>query len=80
MLAILMVDRFGRHISGTSYGLIAFLVVGLGGSIGPIFGGLIYDITGSYTCAWQICLAGLMIVTVLIEFLKPARNASAVRI
>jgi len=78
MLAILMVDRFGRHISGTSYGLICLFVVGIGGSVGPLFGGLVYDITGSYTYAWQINLVGLMIVTVLIEFLKPAREASAV--
>jgi MFS family permease len=78
MLAILMVDRFGRDISGTSYGLICFFVVGLGGSLGPIFGGFVYDITGSYTYAWQINLAGLILVTALIQFLKPVRDGADV--
>ncbi|MBN2438481.1 MAG: MFS transporter [Deltaproteobacteria bacterium] len=72
MLPILMMDRFGRDISGTSYGLIAFFAIGLGGSLGPILGGIIYDATGSYTFAWQINLAVLMVVTVLIQFLKTA--------
>ncbi len=78
-LPILIVDRFGRHISGTAYGLMGFFVVGLGGSIGPIFGGFVYDITGSYTYAWQICLAGLVAVAALIQFLKPARDRAAVQ-
>ena len=43
-----------------------------GGGLGPVFGGIIYDATGSYTFAWQINLAVLMFVTVLIQFLKPA--------
>lgn len=73
MLPVLMVGRFGRDIFGTSYGLVAFFVIGLGGSLGPVFGGIIYDATGSYTFAWQINLAVLMFVTVLIQFLKPAR-------
>jgi len=80
MLPILIADRFGRHISGTVYGLMGLFVIGLGGSIGPIFGGFVYDLTGSYTYAWQICLAGLVLVTVLIQFLKPAQNTEAVRI
>jgi sugar phosphate permease len=79
MLAILMVDRFGRDISGTAYGLISFFAVGLGGSLGPIFGGIIYDVAGSYTHAWQINLAGLIFVTALIQFLKPAQDIEALR-
>jgi MFS family permease len=72
MISILMVDRFGRDISGTALGLIFFFAAGLGGSLGPIFGGIIYDATGSYTFAWQTNLAVLIFVTVLIQFLKPA--------
>lgn len=79
MLNILTVDRFGRDISGTVLGLISFYAVGLGGSLGPICGGIIYDTTGSYTLAWQINLAILILVTVLIQFLKPAHSPEIIQ-
>jgi MFS family permease len=79
MLTILTVDRFGRDISGTVLGLITFFVVGLAGSLGPIFGGITYDTTGSYTFAWQINLAVLIFVTVLIQFLKPAHSPEIIQ-
>jgi len=74
LLPILTVDRFGREISGTAYGLSTFFVAGIGGSLGPVFGGVIYDVTGSYTYAWQINLVILVFVTILILFLKPAEG------
>jgi MFS family permease len=77
MMAILTVDRFGRDIYGTAYGLLIFFTVGIGGSLGPIFGGFVYDVTGSYTRVWQIELAVIIFVTVLIQFLKPARAGAA---
>jgi MFS family permease len=79
LLPILIVDRFGRHISGTAFGLVSFFVAGFGGSFGPVFGGIIYDATGSYTVAWQINLAVLVLVTVLIQFLKPALNSETLQ-
>jgi sugar phosphate permease len=79
MIIILTVDRFGRDISGTAYGLIAFFVMGLGGSFGPILGGIIYDATGSYTFAWQINLVCLILVMVLIQFLKPAHSTEIIQ-
>jgi sugar phosphate permease len=79
MIAFLTVDRFGREISGTAYGLISFFAVGLGGSFGPILGGIIYDTTGSYTFAWQVNLAGLVLVMALIQFLKPAQAGEDIR-
>lgn len=74
LLPILTVDRFGRDISGTAYGLSTFFVAGIGGSLGPVLGGAIYDMTGSYTRAWQINLIILALVTILIQFLKPSVN------
>ena len=79
MLPILIVDRFGRHLSGTGYGLLGFFAVGIGGSLGPIFGGLVYDVTGSYNFAWQVNLTGMIFVAALVQFLKPGRDAAAVR-
>jgi MFS family permease len=70
MIPILTVDRFGREMLGTAYGLVNFFAVGLGGSIGPIVGGLIYDAFGSYFYAWLVNLALLTSVTFLILLLK----------
>ena len=72
MYAILNINRFGMEIAGTAIGLTNFFGTGLGGCLGPIFGGIIYDTTGSYTLAWQVNLSLLVGVTVLVEFLKPA--------
>lgn len=35
------------------------IVVGFGGSLGPLAGGLIYDATGSYRYAWWLFLVSL---------------------
>ncbi len=70
MLPILMADRFGRRVLGTAYGLVTFFAVGLGGFIGPIFGGLVYDTFGSYLFAWRINVVILALVTFLILLLK----------
>jgi len=70
MIPILTVDRFGREVLGTAFGLVTFFAVGLGGSIGPVFGGLIYDTFGSYFYAWLINLFLMIFVTFLMLLLK----------
>ena len=65
-------DRFGRHILGSAYGALVFFVAGIGGSIGPALGGLIFDQTGSYANAWTFNTAVLLLVSLLILLLKPA--------
>ena len=52
LLPILAADRFGRLSIGAVFGLLTFFVVGVGGALGPVFGGVIYDLTGSYRAAW----------------------------
>ena len=75
MIPFLLADRFGRHILGKSYGMMTFFVAGLGGSVGPIFSGMIYDRFGSYDPAWRMLFILLLLVSLLILFLKP-RNAT----
>ena len=65
-------DRFGRHILGSAFGALVFFVAGIGGSIGPTLGGLIFDQTGSYANAWTFNTAVLLLVSLLILLLKPA--------
>jgi MFS family permease len=73
MVPILIADRFGRHVLGTIYGLVT-LFIGIGGFIGPLLGGLIYDYSGSYSMMWQLNLGILAGVAAFILTLKPARD------
>lgn len=59
LLPIIAADRFGRQSIGAIFGLLTFFVVGVGGSLGPLAGGLIYDATGSYRYAWWLVLVSL---------------------
>ena len=64
-------DRFGRQAFGAAYGALVFFATGLGGSVGPLLGGYIFDRTNSYDMGWVICLIALLIVAVAILALKP---------
>jgi MFS family permease len=70
LMPFLLADRFGRHILGASYGVLVFFVTAIGGGAGPVITGYIYDLTGSYTDAWLLNLAVLVIVSFLIHTLK----------
>jgi sugar phosphate permease len=71
MMPILVANRFGRHVMGSVYGLLTFLI-GIGGAIGPLLGGLIFDTFGSYTYVWQLNILTLTGVALLILTLKKA--------
>ena len=64
-------DRFGRQSLGAAYGVLIFFATGLGGSVGPLLGGYIFDRTNSYDIGWLICFVALLIVAVTILVLKP---------
>ena len=64
-------DRFGRQALGAAYGVLIFFATGLGGSVGPLLGGYIFDRTNSYDIGWLICMIALLIVAVTILTLKP---------
>ena len=74
LMPFLLSDRFGRHILGTALGLLIFFVAGIGGSIGPFLGGIIFDTTGAYAYAWQLNMVALLAVSLLILALKPKQN------
>ncbi len=73
ILPILAADRFGRHVLGSIYGLLTFFV-GVGGSIGPILGGIIYDKYGSYQHLWEINVALLAVISIIILTLKKGKQ------
>lgn len=73
LMPYLTADRFGRKVLGSAYGMLIFFVAGIGGSIGPVIGGLIFDRTGSYASAWLLNLALLTAISGLILTLQPAK-------
>jgi MFS family permease len=73
ILPILIVDRFGRHILGSIYGMLTFFI-GVGGSIGPILGGIIYDKFGSYQYLWGINVTLLIVISIFILTLKKGKQ------
>jgi MFS family permease len=79
LLPILAADRFGHHCMGAVYGLQTFFVVGVGGSLGPVIGGIVYDTTGSYHPAWWLNMGLLVAAAGGIAALRrrPAEQASA---
>ena len=74
IMPYLVSDRFGSRILGAAYGLLIFFATGVGGSVGPVLGGVIFDKTGSYGLGWLICAAILLVVSVAILALKPKEN------
>ncbi len=73
ILPIIVADRFGRHFLGSIYGLLTFFI-GVGGSIGPILGGIIYDKLGSYQCLWVINVVVLAGISLIILTLKKGKQ------
>jgi MFS family permease len=69
ILPIIAADRFGRHVLGSIYGLLTFFI-GVGGSIGPVLGGIIYDKFGSYQYLWGINVILLTLISMIILTLK----------
>jgi MFS family permease len=70
LLPILAADRFGRETMGAVFGLLIFFVVGLGGALGPLIGGLVYDLAGTYRWAWGLNLGLLTAAAIGIVSLK----------
>lgn len=66
----------GRHFGAISGLLLTGM--GVGGAIGPWLGGTIYDVTGSYSMAFGLCMVcfGLACVTV---WIAAPRNAARLR-
>jgi MFS family permease len=69
----MVADRFGRQVVGSIYGLLTFFI-GVGGAIGPVLGGVIYDHFGSYRYLWLINILVLCCVALAVLTLKKGKQ------
>jgi sugar phosphate permease len=74
VIPYLISDRFGRHVLGAAYGMLTLFSTGIGGALGPIFGGFIFDRTGSYRPGWIMNFVFLLVISILILALGPRRR------
>ena len=68
--AALVGDIFGLVAMGTIFGAMVFIIT-LVGTIGPIFFGHIFDVTGSYNIAFLISVLLMGIALITLSFIKP---------
>lgn len=66
----LVADLFGLRAHGTIFGVVASSAT-MGGAIGPLLAGYIFDITGSYHLAFLICVIIGVIAFILTILLRP---------
>jgi len=71
VMPYLVSNRFENRVFGSTYGLLVSFSTGVGGSIGPVLGGYIFDRSGSYRVGWLISIAALLLASMIILALKP---------
>ncbi|MFC1951902.1 MFS transporter, partial [Chloroflexota bacterium] len=79
LLSPILAELFGLRSLGTILGVV-FGIGTVGGAIGPVLSGRIFDVTGSYQLSFLICLALSIIAIVLISFLRPISSETSRKI
>ena len=79
LLSPIIAELFGIASHGAIFGLVYFVST-IGGTIGPILAGYIFDITGSYQIVFSTCLIFSIIAVILSACLTPTTYPKAKRI
>ncbi|MFC1937799.1 MFS transporter [Chloroflexota bacterium] len=66
----LAAELFGLKAHGTLFACINLSTL-VGGAIGPLVAGRIFDSTGSYTLTFLVCISALIIALIAVVFLRP---------
>lgn len=75
LISPLLAQLFGLRSLGSILGVVIFVGT-IGGAIGPVLAGRIFDVTGSYQLFFMICLVLSIAAIVLMFFLRqPDREA-----
>ena len=72
-LSPMIAEFFGINAHGVLFGIVVFFGT-LGGAIGPVLAGYIFDITNEYRPAFWLCMLMTALGLVLILLLKPIRE------
>ncbi len=73
LMSPIIAELFGLRAHGAVLGMLLFVTL-IGGALGPLVTGRIFDVTDSYYLAFSIC-AGLMVIgLILVSLLKPPRR------
>lgn len=75
VMAALIGDTFGLGRIGAIFGLLE-IGFGVGAAIGPVMGGLIFDVSGSYSLAFLLGAVAMLIVTLLISLIRRETNTN----
>ncbi len=75
VMAALVSDTFGLSRIGAIFGLLE-IGFGVGAAIGPLMGGLIFDVSGSYSLAFLLGAVAMVIVTLLISLMRQETNTN----
>ena len=70
LIVPLTADLFGLRSYGAIYGSV-FLTGAIGGAFGPVLIGYLFDISGSYTLAFMVCLSISILGVGALAVLKP---------
>jgi MFS family permease len=73
VLPLLLAELFGLHALGAIIGAVIFIGT-IGGAIGPVLAGRLFDISGNYHTIFWVCLVMSVVTTVLMYSLKPASS------
>jgi MFS family permease len=73
LLSPVVAELFGIASHGAIFGMVYFLIT-IGGTIGPILGGAIFDLTGSYQIVFTTCLIFSIVAILLSACLTPTTN------
>ena len=71
--AALISDTFGLSKIGTIFGLLE-ISFGIGAAIGSAFGGIIFDVSHSYSIAFLIGVGAMLVATLLITLIRRETN------
>ncbi|GAH13227.1 unnamed protein product, partial [marine sediment metagenome] len=73
---LITAERFGLTSHGAIFGTISFSAI-MGGALGAVLAGRIFDITGSYQLGFLICAALSAIGFILAFFSRPTHKMEA---
>jgi len=73
VISPIVAEYFGLRSHGLLFGMAVFAGT-VGGFIGPVFAGYVFDVTASYRLAFRVCIVAALIGLGLITSLKPAQT------